>query len=399
MIAILAHLSIVRRMDDTNPLQAIGGRIAAFRDARRITQADLAKVINRDPSVVTKIEAGQRGINSYELALIADALAVTMDELLGRSRVTAPMKVAARIAQTRYPIELRGAIGRVRRLFELEALLDRIAPGDKVSSPPDVAPSGRGSAVEQGAELALDVRKFLKLGDLPISDLPQLIEQKLGMDVAIEPLPTDIDGLCVQVEGSALAVANAGHLPGRRRFTLAHEVCHRLSGDAQELVVESMFAGSASPEKRANAFAAHFLMPPTAIRQFIGKDPISAGIMAKIMLVFGVSLQAATWHLYNLRVISGNERLAYASQQPGSLFYRAGLWAEWQAASKSLEIRRPPARLQERALNAYTMGAIGIGPLADLFEAADAEILREDLRQQGVVPPSLEPILVAPAGS
>ncbi len=386
-------------METPSPRHAIGRRIASLRDARGLTQADLAKVIGRDPTVVTKIEAGQRGVNSYELALIADALGASVDELLGRSLITAPMKVAARIAQTPYPVEVKSAIARVRRLFELEALLDRVAPGAKVSNPPAVTPSTQGPAARQGAELAAAVREFLKLGDLPVTDLPQLIEQKLGMDVAIEPLPEDIDGLCVQVEGSALAVANAKHFPGRRRFTLAHEVCHRLCGDAQELVVETMFAGSTTPaEKRANAFAAHLLMPPTGIRNFVGQNSVSAGMIAQMMLAFGVSLQALTWHLFNLHVITADERQAYANQQPGALFYRAGLFAEWQVASKSLEVRRPPARLQERALNAYAMGAIGIGPVADLFEAPDAEVLREDLRQKGVAPPALEAVAVAPFG-
>src|SRR5712692_5736650 len=197
---------------------AIGRRVAALRTVRQVTQVELAKVIGRDPSVVAKIEAGHRGVNSYELALIADALGATPDELLGRAQVAPPMRVAARIGQARYPVELRAVIARIRRLFELEALLDRLAPGDKVSAPPAIAPPVRGSAVRQGAELASEVRKFLQLGDLPISDLPQLIEQKLGMDVAIEPLPADVDGLCVQIEGSALAVANSSHFPGRRRF-------------------------------------------------------------------------------------------------------------------------------------------------------------------------------------
>jgi Zn-dependent peptidase ImmA (M78 family)/DNA-binding XRE family transcriptional regulator len=371
--------------------QHIGERVSALRIARGMTQADLARVIDRHPTVVTKLEAGQRGVNSYELALIAETLDTTVDDLLGRSRATAPMRLAARIAHAPYPPEAQEAVARVRRLFELEALLDRIVPGERLPRPPHVVPPHGGLALRQGATLAAELRRLLGLDNHPVTDLPQLIEQRLGMDVAIEPLPDGIDGLCVQMDGAALAVANADHFPGKQRFTLAHEACHHLNGDAQDLVVERLFTGSKSPEEiRANAFAAHFLMPPSAITDLIGQGPLSDRAAAQIMLVFGASLQAVAWHLFNLRKIDSNERDHLLALGPGSLFSRAGFRSEWQAAQQSRGVRRPPARLQERAIRAYTTGGIGIGPLADLFAVPDAEKLREDLAAEGIAPPTFD---------
>jgi Zn-dependent peptidase ImmA (M78 family)/DNA-binding XRE family transcriptional regulator len=369
----------------------LGQRISALRTVRGITQAELAAVIGRHPTVITKIEAGQRGVNSYELALIAEALEATVDDLLGRVRSATPMRLAARIAHVPLPSEARAAIGRLRRLFELEALLDRVAPGEKLPSPPSFAPPHGGLAIRQGAALAAEVRMQLGLDHHPIANLPQLIERRLGMDVVIEPLPDGIDGLYVQVDNTAIAVANAEHFPGRQRFTLAHEVCHRLCGDAHEVVVEQLFSGSKSPEEmRANAFAAHFLMPEAAITQMLETTPLSERTVAQIMLNFGASLQAAAWHLFNLRKIDESQREHLLAIGPATLFVRAGLRAEWEAAKKALGVRRPPARLQERAIRAYTAGSIGIGPLADLFAVPDAEVLRENLAAAGIVPPTFE---------
>jgi hypothetical protein len=164
-----------------------------------------------------------------------------------------------------------------------------------------------------------------------------------------------------------------------------------LSGDEQEVVVERLFSGLKSPEEiRANAFAAHFLMPRDAISELIGAAPLTERVVAQIMLGFGASLQAVAWHLFNLRKIDSSARDHLLAVGPGPIFHRAGFRAEWQAADQSRGVRRPPARLQERAIRAYTAGAIGIGPLADLFAVDDAEKLRDELASEGIASPAFD---------
>jgi Zn-dependent peptidase ImmA (M78 family) len=140
---------------------------------------------------------------------------------------------------------------------------------------------------------------------------------------------------------------------------------------------------------RANAFAAHFLMPESAITDVI-RGGVSERAVAQIMLVYGASLQAVAWHMFNLRKIDDSVRNNLLELGPATIFLRAGLRAEWQAALQSRGVRRQPARLQERAIRAYMSGNIGIGPLADLFAAPDAEKLRDDLAHEGITAPTLE---------
>jgi hypothetical protein len=131
-------------------------------------------------------------------------------------------------------------------------------------------------------------------------------------------------------------------------------------------------------------------MPKTAIARFLGTERVTERAVAQIMFTFGASLQAVAWHLFNLKKITADERERLLSFKPGWLFHLAGLRAEWQAAEQTLDVVRPPARLQERAIAAYTKGNIGIGPLADLFGTSDAEKLREELARQGIAPPAYD---------
>lgn len=62
--------------------QEIVERIAQLRDERHISKKDVAEVLGLDPSAVSRMESGQRGLAAAELASIADLLGVDVDELL-----------------------------------------------------------------------------------------------------------------------------------------------------------------------------------------------------------------------------------------------------------------------------------------------------------------------------
>jgi Zn-dependent peptidase ImmA (M78 family) len=95
--------------------------------------------------------------------------------------------------------------------------------------------------------------------------------------------------------------------PGRR-FTLAHELFHILYDRARAKRVSHTSGPWASPgvEKRANAFAAMFLMPRDLVRKsVVDKNIESISDAARSMRV-GVS--SLIEHLYNLNVIDGMDR-------------------------------------------------------------------------------------------
>lgn len=63
--------------------EQLGLRIATFRKARSITQIDLAQRVGITQGGLSKYECGQLRIHSELLRQLADALAVSTDELLG----------------------------------------------------------------------------------------------------------------------------------------------------------------------------------------------------------------------------------------------------------------------------------------------------------------------------
>lgn len=101
--------------------------------------------------------------------------------------------------------------------------------------------------------------------------------------------------------------------PAGVRFTIAHELCHLLydRNHGRRLAIASGPWAPRSIEKRANAFAAMFLMPPNLIEQAIADspDPITevAGARA-VARKLRVGVVAAVEHLCNLTLMTEIER-------------------------------------------------------------------------------------------
>jgi len=98
-----------------------------------------------------------------------------------------------------------------------------------------------------------------------------------------------------------------------RRFTLAHEFCHLLIDRrvGRKLAVASGPWAPIDVEKRANAFAAYFLMPPHLVQAQIAAlaEPLGtpSGIRA-VAHALGTSPRATLEHLYNLGWLDEFER-------------------------------------------------------------------------------------------
>lgn len=62
--------------------EELAERIRELREERGLTQRQLADMISVDPSVMSRIENGDRGISTGELVRIAESLGVDVDHLL-----------------------------------------------------------------------------------------------------------------------------------------------------------------------------------------------------------------------------------------------------------------------------------------------------------------------------
>ena len=367
--------------------EQLGDRIGRARERAGLSQAELGVRVELTQSALSRIESGERGVDSLELAAIAEALDVSVLDLLESEPVAEELRVAARLDEATEPATVDRALTRVLDVVRLDRLLDELGEPERGQQQrTELEPPRNGAAVQQGQRLAERVRKLWSLGDDPLpSNLFSLIEDQSGFGIALEPLQERIAGLCARVGDLAIALIDSSAVVGRQRFTTAHELCHLLLGDGEQVLVDERLTGRSLVEMRANAFAAHFLMPAKAVRRYLREREVDEEVAVELQYTFGVSLEALLWHLVNLDLISDYRRQQIHVLGPKALAFRYGYGGEWNRLEHERNIRRPPRPVHQRALAAYSKGLIGIEPLADLVGRRDLDALRRDLEDQGVV--------------
>ena len=364
----------------------LGRRISSARERRSLSQGGLAEIAGLNQSAVSRIEAGKRPVSSLELVDIAAALHVSVLDLL-EERPRADLAVAARVAEASRPASVERALTRARDILGIQQLLDGLdVTDDRPRSYRCELPVGSPSL--QGGRLASQVRVQLGLKHEPIMRLPDLVEERLAADVALEPMPEGVDGLILATDRSALILVDSDPVYGRQRFTIAHELCHHICGDAEpSLVDEGLgFTSNLAREQRANSFAASFLMPIEGIRARLDGRPIDEEAVIDLTFEYGISLEAFTWHAHKAHLIDREFGKYLRAAGPKQLAFKHGHVADWEETQRLRRIIRPPAHLLRRAFEAYQLGKIGIGPIAVLMLRNDPEALRAELAASGISP-------------
>lgn len=366
----------------------LGRRIAAARASRGLSQAELAEALGLTQSAISRIESGDRAVDSLELAALARHLGVSILDLLEEQPLPDEiLELSARLETARTPGAVDQAYQRLLYFVRFDRLLDDLGAGSGPPrpEPPDIQLPSHGPGTEQGRILADRVREHLDLGDQPVTNLMEVAEDRLGLDIALEPLASGLSGLCLRTDGFAVAIVDSSAVYARQRFTVAHEIAHHLMRDGDPLWVDQQLFGTDAEEIRANVFAAHFLMPKLGIERILtrheGPDPEA---ILELQYSFGVSLEALLWHLKNLGLISDQSREMYQGMGAKALSFRYGYMSEWQIAEEQRDVARAPSRLSRRALHAYGAGFIGIERLGELLRRPDHDKLRKELEEAGI---------------
>ena len=158
---------------------------------------------------------------------------------------------------------------------------------------------------QQGHELANWARqRFGMHGDSKVDARDVLT--KLGVTVRICDFTSDqIDavGCWGKRHGPAIFVNKSGrraHDARGRRATIAHELAHVLVDRHTSLPAAEVFGGRAPPlvEKRANAFAAEFLLPRHRASRHLETYNYSLKAVTDLMDVYDVSRELAAWQVF-----------------------------------------------------------------------------------------------------
>jgi Zn-dependent peptidase ImmA (M78 family)/transcriptional regulator with XRE-family HTH domain len=325
--------------------QELARRLRAAREARGLTQEDVAERLEVSRPTVAQMELGNRAVTSLELDRLArlygrDLREFLVDEFQEQDALAALFRADDGVAgQSHVADALRNCAAIGREVTSLERLLGVDREGGAAAVYPVQAPRTRWQAVQQGERVAAEERQRLGLGSGPLGKLPELLESQNVRAAWIE-LPDDVSGLTMaDREIGVFIVVNANHVGVRRRFSFAHEYAHALLDRERLGTVSRTTERDDLLEVRANAFAAGFLLPAEGVRQFmaqIGKGGPSrqradvfdeGGVVeastraapksqdtqmydvAELAGHFGVSRLATLYRLRNLRLVSDSEFL------------------------------------------------------------------------------------------
>ena len=326
--------------------KTLGSRLRLARETRGLSQQAVAQVLGLPRTAITQIEAGSRSVSTFELTRLADLYVSSVTSLLDESVRDDDKDVLVALLRAAPGLETepdaRLQIARCVQLCHEGVSLKRLIDAKDRTGPPSYAmrlPRSAGEAVRQGEATAEQERHRIGIADTPIADMSELIAAQ-GIWAAGINLPSGMSGLFVRHPSIGLAtLVNSSHARGRKRFSYAHEYAHALLDRNARIAVSSTDNSSEMVEKRANAFAAAFLMPRARVRavlqslhkgmpsrqQHVILDAASGGPIeaeqrtppgsqritctdnAALAHHFGVSYETATYRLNSLRYISRAE--------------------------------------------------------------------------------------------
>lgn len=247
----------------------IGSRIKALREARGLSQDDVAVLLGfNDRQTVSTIETGTRRVTAQELLLAVEKFGVGLEYFTDPFRLEGEGRFSWR--QSGVPLErleeyekrAGGWIGAYRTLARqigCKTPLMRPALGlTRRSRYEEAIDAGERFGVEFG------------LGDVPGEHLGEVMEEELGILVLMVDAEEGISGAaCRLPELDAVLIAR-NEIAGRRHFDLAHELFHVLTWEAMppKHVEEAVEIGGDRVEQLANNFAAALLMPSQAVARY-----------------------------------------------------------------------------------------------------------------------------------
>jgi Zn-dependent peptidase ImmA (M78 family)/transcriptional regulator with XRE-family HTH domain len=391
----------------------LGSRLRAARERRGLSQQAVADALKLPRTAVTNMETGNRTVSTLELARLADLYAQPAAFFLGAEPTEAEdlsVVLTRALPEIEHAPDIDAAVRRMLDLYGEGAILRKMLDQTGDQTLPNYAArmTSTGDAIRQGEHVAQEERGRLGLGNAPIGNIAELIASQ-GVWTAATKLPDSLSGLFFNHPSVGLAIlVNAQHWPVRKRFSYAHECAHALLDREETVTTTRRENASQLVEKRANAFAAAFLMPSDGIEDQLrqlqkgapsrqsrtlfdvaGNAMIEAEIrpppksqaityqdVAAIAHHFKVSYEAAAWRLKNLGWLNAPETDALIEQKSvgkryGDLLgFKDNLFDEIPSKERyeDQELRGQLARL---TIEAYRREEISRGRLLELGRKLD----------------------------
>lgn len=379
---------------------AIGGRLQAARRAIGLTQTDVGSQVGMVTSTISAIEAGKRSVSGAELYRFAQIYKRPLAFFLGGEAPTESVGFHYLFRQVDKQVLDRPSVVKLQQLAADYQLVEELVNATSLPLPPDYSAFGFRTA-EHADTLAEMERSRLGLGDAPIKDLVNLLDEHVGVRTFMLPVANQRwSGLVVraQMERPCIAV-NSKEEFYRRNFDLAHEYGHVLVHLGRDDRPQARIDVSAEPGRRGtpeerfvDAFAAAFLMPRRAVIEQLERTMRAGGgrfadqDLVHLAMYFGVSGQAMSWRLVSLRKLPRSTHEHYWKKQAPSFKALAEMLGyEMEESRISWDAPVLPKRFRYLALKAYQREIISVSKLAELLRE-DVFELRSKLESAHQIP-------------
>ncbi len=188
---------------------------------------------------------------------------------------------------------------KVEDYLAIEDILELVPPADSFG---DLV-ADRLESMEHIDDMAKALREKWRLGLDPIPSMSALLEDK-GIKVIEADLPDRFDGMACDVKRSdgrpdtAVVVASNRTNIERKRFTLAHELAHR--------VIRSTGNPDIDLEKAMNRFAGAFLVPGEHLIEEAGahRHGMTYRELVRLKHLYGISAVAILMRLMQVDILS-----------------------------------------------------------------------------------------------
>lgn len=338
----------------------LGPRLAEAREARRLSQEEVAEVLGVTRVLVSHWENGKRRPSEAVLERLAQIYGVQLLALLQPGDLPNESELAEllfRDAEGGIDTQARTGLGDFVGFLNTYADLIESLEGSF-----DFAMEQSPFQIRKGftsrddiRRKAQDVRDWLRLGLGPVGDLPGLLDQ-IGITLYRTPLGKNLE---LSVSGAFLnhprlgfsIVANTDTTPGRQVFTMVHELAHALYHSHTESRIVSYWSRRDEKEHFADTWANEFLVPTEGLRgavEHLGTRTVrDTTEVVQLHRHFGVSYGLMLLRLLQTRLLSADGYEQLKNVRPVALAARLGYELdddEWGQDANRWRLERFPRR-------------------------------------------------------
>ena len=366
--------------------RVLRGQVRKGRESLGLSLISAAKLIGVPVEELSGWESGESAPDDEELWNLAQAYGRPITYFFTETPETPrhqDFRSAPPVASTPSGADARRVVvGVFEELCHAQSALE--AALERRSTPRLERIRGEASRISQPERLAEHLRRVLNLGDGPIPNLRDLLNEWGVKVFAVSVTGDGPSGTCWwHPEYGPAILVNRVESEGRRTFTLAHELAHLLR--MQEQPFCDYFNLDIDEERFANRFAASLLMPKEDIGRFVqplvdteelGGWGTSHEVLDKIARHYKASREAAAWRLEELGLLppgfTNQRRQEWLSPPP-----RGAKGKRWRRRVRDLG-RTYTSLVRE----AYGGGMLSLSAAAQLLQV-DLEQAEEWLQDSG----------------